>query len=223
MSLLSKKNSMGCLIFARYNSKRLPGKVLKKIGNKTLLDIVYERAKKIFDSKNIIVATSTASSDNKISIHCIKNNYRFFRGDLNNVLLRAVSCLKKFKFTSVARICCDRPFFNYKELNLMIKKFETNKYDIISNCYENKIPSGLTNEIVNGKILIKNFKKITKKNHQEHMMNYFYQNSKLFKILAFETKYSKFQLSKNYSIDNYNDLKNAERIINKHGYFHIIN
>ena len=55
------------------------------------------------------------------------------------------------------------------------------------------------------------------------MMNYFYQNSKLFKILAFETKYSKFQLSKNYSIDNYNDLKNAERIINKHGYFHIIN
>ena len=31
-------------------------------------------------------------------------------------------------------------------------KFETNKYDIISNCYENKIPSGLTNEIVNGKI-----------------------------------------------------------------------
>ena len=43
------------------------------------------------------------------------------------------------------------------------KKFETNKYDIISNCYENKIPSGLTNEIVNGKILIKTFKKITKK------------------------------------------------------------
>ena len=117
---LKKLNGMSyiCKIF-----KKIARQSLEENSNKTLLDIVYERAKKIFDSKNIIVAT-TASSDNKISIHCIKNNYRFFRGDLNNVLLRAVSCLKKFKFTSVARICCDRPFFNYKELNLMIKNLK---------------------------------------------------------------------------------------------------
>ena len=64
---------------------------------------------------------------------------------------------KKFKFTSVAEYT-DRPS-SIMGIKSNDKKFETNKYDIISNCYENKIPSGLTNEIVNGKILIKNFKK----------------------------------------------------------------
>jgi spore coat polysaccharide biosynthesis protein SpsF len=221
MSLSNKKN-IGCVIFARYNSKRLPGKVLVKIGKKTLLDIVYDRAKKIFDIKNIVVATSTSPSDNKIYIHCKKKNYNYFRGDLNNVLFRAVSCLKRFGFSSIARICCDRPFFNYKELKLMINKFESKKYDIISNCYNNKIPAGLTNEIIDAQVLLKKSKIIMKKNHQEHMMNYFYQNSKLFNILTMKTKYSNYQLSKNYSIDDYNDLKNAEKIINKYGYFHII-
>ena len=52
---LWKKNNCSVIIQARYNSKRLEGKVLKKIGNKTILEILIEiKQSKLIDQ--IIVA-----------------------------------------------------------------------------------------------------------------------------------------------------------------------
>ena len=39
------KNSVGCIIQARSDSKRLPGKVLYKIKNTTILEILINRLK----------------------------------------------------------------------------------------------------------------------------------------------------------------------------------
>lgn len=52
------KESIICVIPARYGSERLPGKVLFKIGEKTVLQRVYERAKKI-GFKKIYIATDS--------------------------------------------------------------------------------------------------------------------------------------------------------------------
>ena len=38
-------NKILCCIPARYNSSRLPGKPLLKINNKTIINLVYEKAK----------------------------------------------------------------------------------------------------------------------------------------------------------------------------------
>ena len=59
------------VIPARFNSTRLPGKPLKKIGNKTLIQRVYERAKKVNCAK-IIVATD----DKRIFKHCQMNKIK---------------------------------------------------------------------------------------------------------------------------------------------------
>ena len=59
------------VIPARYNSTRLPGKPLKKIGNKTMIEHVYNRATKIGCAK-VIVATD----DLRIHNLCkLKNNF----------------------------------------------------------------------------------------------------------------------------------------------------
>ena len=39
------KNSVGCIIQARTDSKRLPGKILYKINNVTILEILITRLK----------------------------------------------------------------------------------------------------------------------------------------------------------------------------------
>ena len=59
------KNSVTVIIQARYSSKRFEGKILKKIENKTILEILIKRLKK---SKidNIIVACSNNIKDKKI-------------------------------------------------------------------------------------------------------------------------------------------------------------
>ena len=56
------------VIPARYGSKRLPGKPLKKIGKKTMIQTVYERAKKINCSKTIV-----ATDDKRVLKHCLDN------------------------------------------------------------------------------------------------------------------------------------------------------
>ena len=47
-------------------SERLPGKVLKKIGNETVLSHVINRVTKIKHIDNVVVATTKLKTDNKI-------------------------------------------------------------------------------------------------------------------------------------------------------------
>ena len=67
---------LGIIIFARYSSKRLVGKVLKKINNISILEIILNRLLKVSKRIPIIVATSTNSSDDKIINFC-KNKCDF--------------------------------------------------------------------------------------------------------------------------------------------------
>ena len=60
------KNSVTVIIQARYSSKRFEGKILKKIENKTILEILIKRLKKSKKIDNIIVACSNNIKDKKI-------------------------------------------------------------------------------------------------------------------------------------------------------------
>ena len=58
---------MLAIIQARFSSKRLKGKVLRKIKKKELLKRVFDRGAKSKKVKKIIIATSTHKSDDKIA------------------------------------------------------------------------------------------------------------------------------------------------------------
>ena len=59
------KNSVGCIIQARTDGKRLPGKILYKINNVTILEILITRLKKL-GIKKLIVATTKKKNDDSI-------------------------------------------------------------------------------------------------------------------------------------------------------------
>jgi CMP-2-keto-3-deoxyoctulosonic acid synthetase len=61
-----KKYKVLIVIPSRFNSSRFPGKPLKKIGNKTMIEHVYLRAIKIGCEKTIV-----ATDDRRIYKHCI--------------------------------------------------------------------------------------------------------------------------------------------------------
>ena len=64
------------ILQARLGSKRLPGKVLKKINGKTILEYTIERLKKTKLSKNIIIATTKRDEDQKIKKVLLKINQK---------------------------------------------------------------------------------------------------------------------------------------------------
>ena len=76
--------SVGVVIVCRYNSSRLPGKILKVIEGKTILERIYKRINQVFPTNKIIVATSIEETDDVIQEFCEENNIQLYRGSLEN-------------------------------------------------------------------------------------------------------------------------------------------
>ena len=186
------------LIQARYNSKRLPGKVCLKVLNKELLLHVYDNCKKSC-LKGVYIVTSKNKSDKPIVDLCTKNKIKYFKGNLTNVYLRYFQAIKKLKLDGFVRITGDSPLIDYKIINKAIKKFLKEKPDIITNVFPRSFPVGQSVEVINSKIFMNNYKNIFKKDEKEHITKYFYKNYKNFKIINFRNK--KNESKKNLSIN----------------------
>ena len=91
------KKKIDIIVEARTSSSRLPGKVLLKVLNRPLLDLMIERLKLISKIDNIIIATTTNEKDNEIEKLAKDNNVKCFRGSETDVLGRVVTAAKEFK------------------------------------------------------------------------------------------------------------------------------
>ena len=194
---------MNCLIQARSSSKRFPNKVLKKLHGKEILLHVFDRLKKSRKIKKIMVVTSLEKSDDKIIKLCRKNNISYFRGSLKNVALRYLKAAKKIKTNSFLRVCDDSPLLNSRLIDKIIVKFNTRKFDLVTNIFPRTFPKGQSIEILKTKILNMNISKFNKY-ELEHVTPFFYNNSKKFKIYNYKSKKNLSKL--NLSIDTNKDL-----------------
>ena len=57
------RSNVLCIVQARMNSSRLPGKVLKKIGDKYLIEIMLKRLEQSKMVSEIVVAISNSKDD----------------------------------------------------------------------------------------------------------------------------------------------------------------
>ena len=87
-----------------------------------------------------------------------------------------------------------------------------NKYQIVTNCFKKTYPKGQSVEIISKKCFIDNFKYFKKK-HQEHVTNFFYENSSKFKIKNFFLKSNMRHIG--LSIDTISDFKKIKKILSK--------
>ena len=154
---------MLAIIQARTSSKRLRGKVLKKINKKFLLERVINRVSQSNTINRIIIVTSTKKGDDKIVKFCKKKNVEFFRGSLNNVYKRFFDLLKSIKAKSFIRICADSPFIDPYLIDKCINFYKKKKYDIVTNVSPRSFPKGQSIEIFNTDIFMKYASKIRKK------------------------------------------------------------
>ena len=211
-----KKKIIIAIIQARMKSNRLPGKVLKKIDNETILEKIFNSLKKCKNINETIIATSKDNSDNKIVNVCKKKKIQYYRGDLQNVASRFYEILKIKKSDFFIRTCADSPFLDYRYINNFITLSGKNNYDILTNTFPKTFPKGQSIEIVKSNFFKKKFKDITKKKDLEHVTTYFYDNKKKFKI---KNIFFKKNLSNiNLCVDTKDDLKKAKlitKLINK--------
>jgi len=201
-----------CIIQARYSSKRLPGKVLKKILGTTVLKRVVDQVKKSKKISKIIVATSKHKTDKKIINFCNKNKIHCMSGTLNNVFNRFHSIIVHEDCKSFVRISADSPLIDPSIIDKAVVLFNKKKYDIVTNVFPRTFPKGFSVEVVNSKLILDFLLKIKKKKHQEHLTSFFYDNYKNFKIKNFYNKINNSNI--NLSIDSFAEFIKVKSILN---------
>jgi spore coat polysaccharide biosynthesis protein SpsF len=97
---------------ARSGSTRLPGKVLKEIGGKSLLQIHLERLKKCKTISEIIVATTIKDEDQVIYNKVIEWGFSASKGSETDVLDRFYQSVKDKKADWIVRVTSDCPLID---------------------------------------------------------------------------------------------------------------
>jgi len=205
---------IGCIVQARLDSSRLPGKVLLEIENKkSVLFFVIEQLKKCSLLDEIVVATSDKPKDDDISKFCEKNEIKCFRGNDKNVLDRYYQCAKKFNFSEIVRIPADKPLIDPEIVDMVIKEFVTNTYDYITNFLPLTYPSGTEVEIFSINSLNITWKNAILPSEKEHVTSYIYKNKDKFKIYNIKnfTDQSNFR----WAVDYKEDLELVRKIVSK--------
>lgn len=202
------------------NSRRLPGKVLKKICEKPILEILIDRLRHSKKINDTIIATSKSKKDIQIVNFCKKKKINFFRGSEKNVLKRLVQTGEFYKATIIVQLTGDNPFIDPEMIDYMINFFvKRKKIDYLTNnglgnFKFRSVPIGLDVQIYYFKHLKKIFKLAKRKDLKEHPSLYFYrEGKKKFKLHNIILP-KKFYIDKSYrlTLDEHEDYLLLKKI-----------
>jgi spore coat polysaccharide biosynthesis protein SpsF (cytidylyltransferase family) len=100
--------SAAVILQARMGSRRLPGKVLQRIGARTMLDHAVTRL--LGSGLPVVVATTRANEDDAICDEARRLGAGVFRGETDDVLGRYVAAAESLGAAVVVRATADNPF-----------------------------------------------------------------------------------------------------------------
>jgi len=206
----------GIIVFARLNSTRLPGKALKIIAGKNLIDRVIDRIRQVEGNPLIVVATTTSHLDNPLVIHLENKGVAVFRGSSHDVAWRAACCAEFYKLKYFVRISGDSPFIDPNLINIGLSKFSKGTYDIVTNVFPRTYPVGTSVEVIRMTAIHK-LLALTKNDHdREHITPYFYDNAANFFIENFSSKVVGYR-NISLAIDTLSDLERITWVLKTFG------
>ena len=166
-------------------SSRLPGKIMMKIKNIPVIQILYERLKKSKLICKTIVATTNNQTDDNFVEFLKKKKISFYRGSEFNVIKRVIEAAKKFKAKNVVLITGDCPLIDPDIVDQCIRTFKFNKADFVNNSNIRTFSDGLDVQVFKLSALIKSYKliKIDNNKEKEHVTLSLRKNKKYFKTI----------------------------------------
>ena len=144
----------------------------------TVLDYVIEQLSfsKLIDKK--FIATTELEQDNVIEQASKNLGLECFRGSSEDVLNRYYKCAKKFNVDNILRITSDCPLIDPEIVDKVIRKYEIEKFDYVTNTLIRTFPIGLDAEIFSFDVLEKTWKNAILPSEREHVTP-FIRNKKM--------------------------------------------
>lgn len=192
-------------------STRLPGKVLKKVLNKTLLEFQIERIKRSQFIDEIVIATTVKESDNEIVTLCKELSVPFYRGSEDDVLARYFQAAKQYQADVIVRLTSDCPVIDPYVIDQVISCYVHRDYDYVSNTLVRTYPRGMDVEVFSFQAIEESYHKAKDRGEREHVTPYLYRNQAYFKLGS--VRYKNDESIHRWTVDTEEDFELISKII----------
>ena len=202
--------SVLAIVQARMSSTRFPGKVMKEVGGKPLIEILLNRLSKSQKIDKIILATSINKQDDILTKCVTQLGYGVYRGSEDDVLDRYYKAVKPFQPEVVVRITGDCPLIDPVLVDAVIDKFLKTQADYASNIDPPTYPDGLDTEVFKFNLLETSFYKAKSSLEREHVTTYI-RNKKDYKKVSLVNE--KDLSSERWTVDEPEDYEVISQIL----------
>jgi spore coat polysaccharide biosynthesis protein SpsF len=162
----------------------LPGKVLKEVMGKPLLEYQIERLKRTKEADEIVIATTINIEDEPIVELCKEHDIPFYRGSEEDVLSRYYEAAVLRGAEIIVRVTSDCPIIDPRVIDKVIKTYKenTDKYDYVSNTLERTYPRGMDTEVFSFRALEEAHLNAQMLQEREHVTLYIHKRPEKFRL-----------------------------------------
>ncbi|MBA2132303.1 cytidylyltransferase domain-containing protein [Capillibacterium thermochitinicola] len=201
------------IVQARMGSTRLPGKVLREVLGKPLLEYQLERLARVRSSDMVVVATTDKEQDKPIVDLCRRLGVLFFRGPEEDVLARYYLAAREFGAEIVARITADCPIIDPAVVDQVFRFYldHAGEYDYVSNARRRTYPRGMDTEVFSFHALEEAYREARREAEREHVTIFIYEHPERYRLggVEYHQDYSRYR----WTVDTEEDFQLIEKII----------
>lgn len=183
--MISASSEIGIVVFARFDSSRLPGKALRLIAGRPMLQHVIERLRRVKGGYPICVATTERVIDDPVDQLAAGLGVEVFRGDVNDVSKRAFDCAMSQGFGHIVRVSGDSPFIDPDVVTQGIVIHMEEGPDLTTNVDPRTYPFGCSVEVIAKSALERVLAVSSSIEEREHVTRPIYSARESFKIRNF--------------------------------------
>lgn len=209
---MNEGRRIAVVVQARMSSRRLPGKMLRRLGQRTLLEWVVERVRLCHRAGPVIVATSTAADDDPLAAAGVRLGVGVFRGPLDDVAARFLGAAGQFGLAAFVRITGDSPLIDPALIDAAIELFgENGGCDLATSVFPRRFPKGQSPEVLNVATLATLQAELSDPLDREHITRFYYAHPRRFRLRSLIGPVD--CAAEQLSVDTAEDLRRLEAVV----------
>ena len=194
------------IVEARMRSSRLPGKVLRPILGRPMLQHLVERLRRARTLDGIVVATTADSSDDPVEALTSALGVGLFRGSEEDVLGRVLEAAHRAPADVIVEVTGDCPLVDPALVDQLVVLYRTGGYDYVSNVLERTYPRGMDVQVFATTALEAADRATGDPVHREHVSLYIYEHPETFRLHNVRSGLPAAQADLRLTVDTAEDL-----------------
>jgi len=164
---------------ARMGSTRLPGKVMLRIGGRSILERAIRRLRAARALDDVAVLTTTLEEDDEVATEARRLGVLLHRGPELDVLRRFAQAIERFHPEVVVRATADNPLIDIGSTERIVRSLRASGLDY---CGESGLPVGAATEAVTAAALRRVDREAREEPHREHVTLYIREKPDRFRL-----------------------------------------